>query len=254
MKHPPTEEIDRTLSRIAAANAEGYGILLRRRDRPGDGWFQASELAGDVALPALLSRVRGMSGPPEDHIRAEWMLESLARAIADLAGSFLVSSRRLPDLSPENVLLAAEGGLIRATGVLGPRMSVLPGDPAEGLEGVTVAEDWKQLADWFRAGFTGLMDPAVEWTDSNSLRPAKTLWQASADRLAQSLIWSAEAFEDPAFARDLTKHVIEGDERLRIPLETAEDDYDREYHLRATCCLAYRTPEGSLCQACPLNR
>ena len=254
MKRPPTEEIDRTLSRIAMATAEGFGILVRRRDRPADGWFPASELAGNAALPALLSRVRGMNGPPEDHIRAEWMLESLARAVADLAGSFMVSSKRLPDLSPDNVLLAAEGGLIRATGVLGPRMSVLPGDPAEGLEGVTVAEDWRQMADWLRAGFIGLLEPAVTWADENGLRPAKTVWHAAADRLAQSLIWSAEAFENPAFARQLAEHVINGDERLRIPLETAEDDYDREYHLRTTCCLAYRTPEGGLCQACPLNR
>ena len=248
-------EIDETLSRIGMAHADGYGLLIRRRKGPGDGWFPATELGpSGQAPPVLLANVRGLSEPPPDHIRAEWLLESLARAVADLGGSFLVSARRLPDLDPENILLAAEGGLIRATGMVSDRMTVVEGDPAMGRDDVTDASRWEELADLFRIGFIDLVGPLVDWIDGKGLRPEKTLWHAAADRLAQSLIWSGKAFEDRAFARRLTERVIEGDRRLGIRLETEEDEYGERYHLRNTCCLAYRTPEGGLCRACPLQK
>ena len=49
-----------------------------------------------------------------DFFVASW---AEARAIADLGGSFIVAAGQLPELGPENLLLAAEGGLIRATAV-----------------------------------------------------------------------------------------------------------------------------------------
>lgn len=233
-------EIDRALGRISAAQADGYGIIVRRRDGPGDGWFAAAELDGSGRVEAtLMSRITGMSGPPEEHIRAEWMVESLARALADLAGSFAVATGSLPDLTPDNVLLAAEGGLFRATAVTSEEL--FEGDP-------------QALADRIRAGFTGLMRPTIEWTDSQGLRPAKTLWHAAADRLAQALVWCGKAFDRPDPALELTKLILEPDGPLGIPVERAEDEYGDEFHLRATCCLAYRTPDGYTCQSCPLRK
>lgn len=236
-------EIDRAIGRITAARADGYGIIVRRRDRPGDGWFSVDELDGSGRVEAtLISRISGMSGPPPEHIRAEWMVESLARALADLAGSFAVATGTLPDLSPGNLLLAAEGGLFRASGVTSD--ALFEGDP-------------EALADRFRSGFAELMGPTIEWTDGQGLRPAKTLWHAAADRLAQSLVWSGKAFDRPDLALRLTELVVGPgctDERLRIEVRRAEDEYGDEFHLRTTCCLAYRTPDGYTCQSCPLQR
>ena len=239
---------DRTLGRIGAASADGYGIIVRRRKGPGDGWFSASELDDSGRVQALLlSRISGMAGPPEDHIRAEWLLESLARAIADLGGSFIVASGQLPDLSPGNVLLAAEGGLVRATAVTSDRG--FDGGDRPDRDGLA------ELADRFRPGFAGLLEPTVNWLDLQGLRPAKTLWHAAADRLAQSLVWSGKAFDRPDLALELTRLTVgpeSPDPRLAIPVERAEDDWGEEYHLRTTCCLAYRTAGGQLCQSCPL--
>lgn len=234
--------LDRTLGRISHASADGYGIIVRHRKGPGDGWFPASELDESGRLFALLlSRVSGLAGPPEDHIQAEWLLESLARGIADLGGSFIVAAKQMPDLHPANVLLAAEGGLIRATGFIS----------SQGF----ASDDLPELADRFRSGFTNLLEPTVSWLDGQGLRPAKTLWQSAADRLAQSLVWSGKAFDRPELALELTELTVgpdSPDSRLRIKVERAEDDWGEEYHLRNTCCLAYRTDGGSLCQSCPL--
>lgn len=236
------DRFDQTLGRIAAASADGYGIIVRRRQGPGEGWFPAAELDSSGAVQALLlSRISGMAGPPEDHIRAEWLLESLARAVADLAGSFAVAAHQVPELDPANVLLAAEGGLFRASGVISDD-GVESGDP-------------EVLASAIREGFIGLLAPSVEWIDGQGLRPAKTLWHAAADRLAQSLVWSGKAFDRPDLALELTRMAVgpeSPDPRLAIRIERAEDDYGEEYHLRNTCCLAYRTAGGQLCQSCPL--
>ena len=237
-------DIDRTLGRIAAASADGYGIIVRRREGPGEGWFEASELDGSGRLEALLlSRIHGMAGPPKDHIRAEWLLESLARAVADLGGSFIVAARQVPDLSPENVLLAAEGGLLRASGICSDRL--------------TASEDPAELGDLFRRGFATLLEPMIAWIDGQKLRPAKTLWKSAADRLAQSLVWSGKAFDRPDFALEVTRLTVgpdSPDPRLAIPIERAEDEWGDEYHLRSTCCLAYRTEGGEICRSCPLDR
>ncbi len=234
--------LQQTLGRIGTASADGYGIIVRRLDGPAAGWIPARELdSSGQPQAALLARVSGMYGPPEDHIRAEWLLESLARAIADLGGSFIVAAGQLPELSPDNVLLAAEGGLFRASGVASD----------EGIE----SDDLAELADAFRTGFASLIEPTVEWLDERGLRPAKILWRSAADRLAQSLVWSGKAFDRPDLALELTRLTVgpdSPDPRLRIEIRRAEDEWGDEYHLRSTCCLAYRTEGGQLCQSCPL--
>lgn len=239
---PEIDGMDRTLGRIAAASADGYGIIIRRLERAGDGWFPASELDENGRVQALvLGRISGMMGPPEDHIRAEWLLESLARAVADLGSSFMVAANQLPEISPDNVLLAAEGGLFRASGLLSDR-GIQTDDPAA-------------LADRFRSGFAQLLEPTITWLESRKLRPARTLWRAAADRLAQSLVWSGKAFDRPELALELTRLTVGPecpDPRLAIEIRRFENEWGEEYHLRNTCCLAYRTEGGELCQSCPL--
>ncbi|MCB0856487.1 MAG: (2Fe-2S)-binding protein [Solirubrobacterales bacterium] len=237
------DRIDQTLGRIRVASADGYGVIIRRRSGPGDGWFSAGELDGSGRVQALLlSRISGMAGPPEDHIRAEWLLESLSRTVADLGSSFMVAARQLPELSPANVLLAAEGGLLRASGLTSNEL--FESDRPE------------DLADRFRASFVELMEPTITWLDAQGLRPAKTLWHSASDRFAQSMVWAGKAFDRPELALELTMLTVgpeSPDPRLAIEIKRAEDDWGEEYHLRNTCCLAYRTPGGQLCQSCPLS-
>lgn len=236
-------EIERAIGRISAARADGYGIIVQRREAAGEGWVTATNLGSD---PELLTRtvgaVQGMYGELEPYIQAEWMLESLARGVADLAGSFVLAVDALPDLSPDRVLLAIEGGLVRATAVTSDQLD---------------RGDLPALAGRLVGGFTELIGPSVEWIAAQGLRPAKTLWLAAADRLAQSLVWSGKALDRPEMALELTELAVgpDGpDRRLRIKIERAEDEYGDPFHLRTTCCLAYRTEGGELCQSCPLQK
>ncbi|MGK2955901.1 MAG: IucA/IucC family C-terminal-domain containing protein [Solirubrobacterales bacterium] len=180
------------------------------------------------------------------------MLENWARAIGDLAGSFMVCHRRLPDLDPANLRLASQKGLAAATAVRTPAMSALESDK-EAIKGVALpAADWQELADRMYDGMAGLLTPMITWIAGHGLRPEKTLWNAAADRIAQSLVWSGKAFDQREFALELTEYLLEKEGPLSIPVEREEDEFGEQYHLRVTCCLAYRTPEGGLCRACPL--
>lgn len=247
--------IDASLKRIARIPPSASAVFPRRRSGPGEGWFSAAELlASDGAPAGLLSQIRGMFETPADHIRAEWLFESYARAIADLGVLFIVAERRLPDLSPENLLMASRGGLIVATAVVSEKMIVLGGDPADAEPGITRAEDWQGLAGELRSGFSNLVSPFLSWFVRHRLRQEKTLWSAAADRLAQSLVWSGQVLAQPDFVSELAREVLADSGPMAIPLETGIDNLGNKQHLRSTCCLAYRAAGGSLCFSCPLNR
>ena len=247
--------IDSTLARISSATADGYGIHLLRMEEPGPGWIGVEELlASEQLMTALFAQVSGLSERPDDHICAEWMLENWARAIGDLAGSFMVCHRRLPDLNARNLLIASQKGLAAASAVRTPTMSALETDKQAIRGGAVPFRDWQALADRMYEGMVELITPLVMWIDGHGMRPEKTLWNAAADRIAQSLVWSGKAFDQREFALELTEYLMAKDGPLSIPVERDEDETGEQYHLRVSCCLAYRTPEGGLCRACPLAR
>ncbi len=235
--------------------ADGYGIHILRMEEPREGWIEVEELLeSEDVLTALFARVSGLSERPADHICAEWMLENWARAIGDLAGSFMVSHRRLPDLNPANLMVASQKGLAAATAVRTPTLSALESDKKAIKGGAVPFRDWQALADLMYEGMIDLLTPLIIWIDGHGLRPEKTLWNAAADRIAQSLVWSGKAFDQREFACQLTGYLMKKDGPLSIPFERDEDESGEPYHLRVSCCLAYRTPEGGLCRACPLAR
>jgi hypothetical protein len=230
--------LDADIARIRAASDGGMRLLVARRDEPGGAWFLVPELLEREGAPAvLLSRISGMAGPPPDHVRAEWLFESYARALGDLGCAFIVSAGKLPDLSPTNLLMAARGGLIAGTALRSNRFASGP-----------------DLAGALRDSLVGLISPLATWFDSHGLRPEKTLWKSAADRIAESALWAGRAFDRESEAAVLADGLLAAPGPLQIPLEKMVDRRGVERHLRVTCCLAYRATGGQVCAACPLNR
>jgi len=224
-------------------------------DEPRPGWMDVEDLLeSEQLMTALFAQVSGLRERPDDHICAEWMLENWARAVGDLAGSFMVSHRRLPDLNPQNLMVASQKGLAAAEAVRTPTLNALESDKQAIKGGAVPFRDWQALADQMYEGMVELLTPMIVWIDGHGMRPEKTLWNAAADRIAQSLVWSGKAFNEREFALELTRYLMARDGPLSIPVEREEDETGEQYHLRVSCCLAYRTPEGGLCRACPLAR
>lgn len=256
MTVPSTGAIDATISRITSASADGYHLRIGRLPEgmeTGPEWLGVDEvLASEGLKAAMLARVAGVSSRPDDYICTEWMIESWSRGLADLAGSFMVSDRRLPDLGAENLIVAPFKGMVSATAVKSASMTVLKGDPEAIAAGARAVDDWKGLADLMLEGLTDLFAPMVDWADGHGLRPAKTLWNSCGDRIAQSLLWCGKAFDEEDFAFELTEYLLAQFGPMSVPVERDLDEAGQPYHLRSTCCLNYRTPEGGYCLACPL--
>ncbi|MCB0829043.1 MAG: (2Fe-2S)-binding protein [Solirubrobacterales bacterium] len=251
----PTGGIDATLRRISAASADGLSLRTGLMPDPAPGWIAVDRLLHDDGqIASLLARVSGVRERPAEHVCAEWMVESWARAIADLAGSAIVCDRRLPDLRPGNLLVAPHKGMVAAIAVRTGAMAALDGDGPAIAAGAAEVAGWTDLADAMHRGLEELLEPMIEWTAGRHLRPARTLWRAAGDRLAQSLIWSGRAFGQPEFALELSGYLISIGGRTAVPLDRDFDRTGEPFHLRTTCCLAYRTPEGGLCRACPIGR
>jgi hypothetical protein len=230
--------LDADIATIRAASDGGMRLLLDRRDEPGGAWFPVPELLESEGAPAvLLSRISGMAGPPPDHVRAEWLFESYARALGDLGCAFIVSAGKLPELSASNLLMAARGGLIAGTALRSDRFNS-GGD----------------LGGRLRDSLVGLIAPLASWIDSHGLRPEKTLWKSAADRIAESALWCGRAFGREHDAAVLAGDLLGSPGALQIPLETMVDRRGVERHQRVTCCLAYRAAGGQVCATCPLNR
>jgi hypothetical protein len=246
---------DASLARITGTRLDGVFLALERRDQPNSHWFSVSDLLASGGAPAvLLSRIRGVRETPADYIRAEWLFESYSRAIADLGISFIVAERRLPALRPDNLLMTSVNGLVAGTAVVSGCMTVTARDPVPDGPGISRVDGWRDLADEFRQAFTALVDPILAWMTGHRLRQEKTLWLAAGDRIAQSLVWCGQAFDQQEFAAELAQNLLDRPGPMAIRLGTGTDVRGREQHLRTTCCLAYRVDGSGLCFGCPLNR
>ncbi len=222
-------------------------LLVQRRAEPGDAWFPVSELLESDGAPAvLLSRIRGMSEVPADHIRAEWLFESYVRVLGELGAAFLLSVGRLPKLSPSNLLMASRDGLIAGVALRSGLMD-------ESVPGGGAGSDYSP-AESLRDSLVELIGPFAAWFDRHGLRPEKTLWMSAADRIAEATLWAGRALGESDAAEDLLAELLSEPGRLNIELETLVDPRGIERHKRVTCCLAYRAAGGSLCFACPIAR
>lgn len=236
------EAIDAYIDRIAVAEADGMRLLVERRAEPGGAWFPVSELLESDGAPAvLLSRIRGVSEVPADHIRAEWLFESYARVLGELGASLLLSAGRLPSLGPDNLLMASRNGLIAGVSLRSAGL----GSPQP---------ERSAMVDSLRASLIELIGPFAAWFDRHGLRPEKTLWKSAADRIAEATLWAGRAHGESGAATDLAASLLGRPGPLNIPLDTVVDPRGVERHRRVTCCLAYRAAGGSLCFACPITK
>jgi hypothetical protein len=246
-----TGALDATLARIAAADANGYGLAIGRRDQPGDGWLDARELVREPLDELIRDSTRG-AGTPLARVGAEWLLELYAWQGASLVAAAMVSDARVPDLSPANVLVAVDAGRPVGIALRGGTLIGLPEDPR--AHELDLVDDEPALA---RAGHDALashVEPLIDALAVKRLRAPRALWRAAGDRVGQAFLWCTQAFDAPERSARLARLMIAPPSPMHVPLRTAVGDDDVPYHVRSSCCLGHRTDDPVLCPGCPLWR
>jgi len=245
-----SEALDATLARIAAAKGGGYGLMVERRDEPGDGWLDARDVVREP-LDGLVADSTRSAGTALAKVGAQWLLELYAWQGASLIAAAMVGDARVPDLAPRNVLVAIEDG--RPLGIALRGRTALTGlldDPEPGA--VEIVPDEPALA---RAGHAALavhVRPLIEALVAKRLRGPRALWRAAGDRVGQGFLWAAQAFDAPERSARLAALMIAPPSPMHVPIRTETGDDGVPYHVRASCCLYHRTDTPGLCPGCPL--
>lgn len=153
---------------------------------------------------------------PYPPVAGQWLFERLAWLVTTEAAA-LLHRGLVADLRPERVRVRNdEGALPIELTVLDPPV---PGDAAAARASI-------------RAG----LQPLASELAARKVRPERALWRAADDRIAYAAL-EVEGADAAALARalgaELRPHPTLG-------------------HRRASCCLAHRAQEPSICEACPL--
>jgi hypothetical protein len=217
------------------------------------GWLPASTLPTEN-LDVMLDAARN-SWNAQPHAAAALAWKSFTYWLSLPAVLAYASSRRVPLLSPDNVLVHFRTP--RPLLTLGLRadipVAVLPGDPIAlaGLPQVKVVEDETALLDELRR--TLLDETVTPLLDAihDRLRLGKRLLLGSlASGVAQGVLRSADTLPGPS---------AETIENLQTALGVQDltELVDREGKLdvqRKTCCLAFTLPTPKVCRGCCIKQ
>ncbi len=196
---------------------------------PASGWASTAELAGPQ-LQAALALCGASLGTGRLDIQGQRLVEVVTWRLAVPAATALLNDTEPPDLRADNVLVWIGDEPPDGNGIT---LHAPAANEATNLE--TVRE---LLA---REHLTPLIDAVHDTTR----RPRKALWRSADDRLEAAIAWIAQMTNAGPRAFEL----LEGKAELRmLDLGT----HELLLHVRAGCCLYYRTPIAVKCFSCPL--
>jgi hypothetical protein len=218
-----------------------------------DGWVPASRLAeDDDELRAALRRISSTLAIDRDDVSAAQLIELWTWLVAAPAAAALVGSGRLPDVSSENVVLRAEGGLADwRAGLRSARFHALPDDPAAAHVDALPAADEEELVGRLGSTLHAHLVPLVERLNRLARRPERALWRSAADRVAGAFLWIGDQLGEHERSHALARGVVAAAPVLEATVRVQCVDGTR-VHLRQGCCLYYRVPGAPKCIGCPL--
>jgi ferric iron reductase protein FhuF len=172
-----------------------------------------------------------------------------------VAGAVVAESRS-PDLAPDRVAVRF-GPTGRPTDVafLGPSwLSLCTDDEAGHPDGVVLA-DSHVLAARLHDELVDHLQAVIAAVRRLAPRPEAALWRGAADRTAAAFLWAGEATGDRDRAERLAAEVLTAPPLRVRPRYRLVDagGRTRRIHLRAGCCLWWRTRAGTPCISCPLT-
>lgn len=224
-----------------------------------DGWTSTSELCrDDQVLHGRLEALGHAVGTVRVDVQASLLVEAYAWTLVLPVAGAVVAESRSPDLSPDRVALRfGPAGRPADVAFLGANWSALREDDEAGHPDAAVFPDDETLTSHVHDDLFGHLHPLIVTLRRLSGRGANALWRGVADRTAAAFLWAGEATSKGDRAERLATALLDGPGPLhgRPRYATVEDrGAPRRVHLRAGCCLWWRTPAATTCLTCPLER
>ncbi|MCA3748827.1 MAG: (2Fe-2S)-binding protein [Rubrobacter sp.] len=242
--------------------AEALGLIDPERHyfrmRPvagdGEGWVPATVLTSNEELAFRQIRRAQERWDLRRREAAAYLVGSYAWGVGGPAVAAYVLARRVPDLSPENVLVRLdEGGGIPEAAVRTGRFATLASDPAAGHPEAVPLPGEPALLGWMRERLIAGLDPLVSLVCGVTRVGGRTLWGRAADLLAQSfLMVGGDTPDQVGYMEDARAFVSGLPFGERVSFFVVERGRQRRaFMTRSVCCQAYRNPEYGYCDSCP---
>jgi ferric iron reductase protein FhuF len=208
----------------------------------------------------------GFVGEQLRSVREKWNLDSRNSAIGVIGGLawqvggaalfVYATERRVPDLSPENVMLRLADGDLEEVAFVSGRFAAMESDP-ESPSATVVFENEDGLRDHLREGIEGMVSPVVDHIRDAMRVSKRTMWNRASDLVAQRLLQFGEvAVADKRWCGR------EAEKLVKFPgssLDGATGFFVVEHAgreetcmVRGCCCHGYKDPEHGYCDTCPL--
>jgi hypothetical protein len=222
----------------------------------GEGWVSAGEIVGDAGA-FVREQLRGARARPGFVKRdaAMSLVGDIPWWVWGAAILLYATERRVPDLSPRNVLLRYEAGYLEEAAFASGDFAALARDP-EAASAARVFADEGTMRDWMRACLERLLSPLVPEVRAVTRVGERTLWGRASDLVAQRFLWTGELCGDwPWCGREAEAFV----KAPGSPLNRNNAFFDVEhagrrgvFMRRSVCCQEYRSPGGDQCEQCPM--
>lgn len=229
------------------------------KPRPSEGGYETVfSLVRDGGRPLALLMGRA---------RARWGLGGRDSALAQVGGyawgvggpavASYVLSRRVPDVSPENVALRFDaGGGLSEVALIRQRFAVLPSDPAADHPNAVVLDDEAALLGWMRGRLVGGIEPLLEAARGHVRLGRRAAWVRVSDYAAYAFLMVGwDAGDQARYAADAEAFVTAPGSPLRgrTGFFVVESGSRRGAYLtRGVCCQAYKEPGHDNCDSCPM--
>jgi hypothetical protein len=188
---------------------------------------------------------------------ALFMVGTYAWGVGGPAIACYVLSRRVPDISPENLALTFDGGGgLSEVALRSGRFAALPSDPAAShLEALVLADEAAMLG-WMRERLVSGLGPLIEGVRGHARLGRRAAWRGVPDYVAQAFLMVGRDTEDQArYAADAEAFVsapgspMKSNTRFFVVEERGRRG---AYLTRGVCCQAYKQPEHDNCDSCPM--
>lgn len=238
------------------AEMKGDLYLFARLGAPEDeGWLPISRLMDDGDFV----------GGQLHAIKEKWNLDNRNAAIGIVGGVawqvggaalfVYATERRVPDLSPDNVMIRlVDGGLAEAAFVSG-RFAALAGDP-ESEYATTLFDDEGGLRGHLREGIEGMLSPVVDNVRAAMRVSKRMMWNRASDLIGQRMLQFGETVADRSWCGHEAERLVKSS---GSPLDGATRFFVVERGgreevclVRGCCCHGYKDPEHGYCGTCPL--